>query len=123
MAVFIPILSEKEDYDAKRIDLSGTFCIVFEPCSVKSGKYRAYVDGHLVIRRVGRNKKRVFEFDASAKRFGGGRQHAQVIATGLDPEKVHTLEIEPLFTGSQPQELRFESICVAGGQAKVWLDK
>ena len=45
--------------------------------------------------------------------------HAQVVAVGLDASQEHTLEIRPLFTGEDEQELRLESICVAGGAAEV----
>ena len=61
------------------------------------------------------------EFD-SAKIYGpskGNTHHVQVIAENLDATKDHILEIEPFFTSDQEQELRIESICVAGGDAKV----
>ncbi len=55
----------------------------------------------------------------SGKRFGGGRQHYAMIATGLDAQVDHTLEIHPVFAEDEAQELRLESICLAGGEAKI----
>ena len=55
----------------------------------------------------------------SGKRFGGGRQHYAMIATGLDTQVDHTLEIHPVFAEDEAQELRLESICLAGGEAKI----
>ena len=61
------------------------------------------------------------EFDPGelARRCGGNVHHAQVIATGLDATREHTLEIEPVFEPGTEQELRLESVCVAGGAARV----
>jgi hypothetical protein len=41
------------------------------------------------------------------------------IARGLDPSVPHLVEIEPVFDDTKAQELKLESICVAGGQASV----
>ena len=41
------------------------------------------------------------------------------VARGLDPSVPHLLEIEPVFDDAKPQELKLESICVAGGKATV----
>ena len=62
------------------------------------------------------------EFDASwlAYLLRGNTHLVQVIAEGLDPKTTHTLEIEPVYSNKMvDQELRLESICVAGGEAKV----
>ena len=48
---------------------------------------------------------------------GANGHHAQVIATGLDAPVEHTLQIEPVLDPGQ--ELRLESICVAGREAAV----
>ena len=37
----------------------------------------------------------------------------------LDPATDHTLRLEPVFDPDHEQELRLESICVAGGDARV----
>ncbi|MBM3969074.1 MAG: hypothetical protein FJ302_04325 [Planctomycetes bacterium] len=41
------------------------------------------------------------------------------VAHGLDSSVPHLLEIEPVFDDAKPQELKLESICVAGGTATV----
>jgi hypothetical protein len=42
----------------------------------------------------------------------------QIIAGNCDPSKYHVLEIEPVFA-SADEELRIESLCVAGGEVDV----
>lgn len=92
--------------------------LVFGEETVKSGKYRAFVDGTLVTRPQKRGPA-LEEFDLSSARFGGGRQHYAMVATGLDPRVDHVLEIRPVFAAGEAQELRLESICLAGGEARV----
>ena len=41
------------------------------------------------------------------------------VARGLDPNTPHLLEIEPVFDDTKAQELKIESLCVAGGKATV----
>ena len=69
--------------------------------------------------RPPKSKQTIDLFDAGqfARRLGGNGHHAQVIATGLDPVRTHTLEIEPVLESGE--ELRLESICVAGKKAGV----
>ncbi len=86
--------------------------------TVKSGRYRAVVDGKPVTIPQ-KNGPDLETFDLSGKRFGGGRQHYAMIATGLDAQVDHTLEIQPVFAEDEAQELRLESICLAGGEAKI----
>ena len=61
------------------------------------------------------------EFDAGelARMVGGNAHYNQVLVEGLDPDGEHTLEIQPVFADNSEQELRIESICVAGGRARV----
>jgi hypothetical protein len=40
-------------------------------------------------------------------------------ATGLDPAVPHTVEIVPAFEDGKDQEVRLESVCVAGGAGMV----
>jgi len=49
----------------------------------------------------------------------GNMRLVQIIAEGLDPAAEHTIEILPDLT--EGQELRLESLCVAGGKAAVKL--
>ena len=95
----------------------------FGESTVKSVKYRVLIDGKVVEHKVRKGKETVVltEFDGAelAGRVKGNCHHVQVIADRLDPSRAHTLEIQPLFTGKADEELRIESICVAGGAAKV----
>jgi lysophospholipase L1-like esterase len=100
------------------IKFRATSVLVFGEETIKSGKYRAFIDGELVTRPQ-KNGPALEEFDLSGKRFGGGRQHYAMIAMGLDPAVNHTLEIRPVFVADEVQELRLESICLAGGEATL----
>jgi hypothetical protein len=102
-----------------KLRFTGSVVLLFGEETVNSGRYRAFIDGKAVTYTPGGAKEPTDLYDASAKRFGGNRQHAQAIATGLDPTREHRLEIEPVFEGADEQELRLESVCVAGGKARV----
>jgi len=104
-----------------RVKFNGSMVLLFGEKTLKSSKYRCYIDGELVEHKDWQTKKTLTEFDASAKRFGGNTHLTQVIKEGLDPRVDHVLEIEPVFEGEEEQDLRIESICVAGGKARVWL--
>ncbi len=93
-----------------RLNFHGSTVLLFGESTPRSGKYRVVLDGG-----AGR------EFDAGKMGRGGGNGHLwEVIAEGL-PAGHHTLEIQPIYESSQvPAELRLESICVAGGEARVW---
>jgi len=95
--------------------------LLFGEGTPKSGRYRAFIDGKLVERPVPNNKEPLRAFDAAsiAAPSKGNTHHVAVIATGLDPATDHTLRIEPVFDADKEQELRLESICVAGGDARV----
>ena len=100
----------------------GTTVLVFGEGTPKSGKYRAYIDGTLATYTPFGAKEPMREFDAAniTARANGNTHHYQVLAEGLDPAIDHTLEIEPRLNPEIEQELRLESICVAGGDAKVF---
>lgn len=87
----------------------GQFVGVFGEETIDSGQYRVLIDGRPVKASKGQST-----FDASSERMGGNRQHFNSFAAGLDESVDHTLEIVPVFSGDKPQELRFESICIAG---------
>lgn len=105
-----------------RVKLHGSMVLLFGEKTLKSCKYRCHIDGKVVEHQDWATKKMLAEFDASAKQFGGNTHLSEAIAEGLDPAAEHILEIEPVFAGDEEQELRIESICVAGGKARVWLD-
>lgn len=85
--------------------------------TLQSGRIRAFIDSRQVLREQG--KTTVECFDLSSKRYGGNRHFNAVIATGLDPNKIHELKLVPVFTEGQEQELRLESVCLAGGEARM----
>ncbi len=47
----------------------------------------------------------------------GNMWHTHLVASGLDPEQTHTITITPLI--SPRQQIRLDSLCLAGGPAKV----
>jgi hypothetical protein len=104
-----------------KVKFSGSMVMLFGEGTTKSCKYKVYIDGKLVEHPEGQKKEMVQEFDFGklANICKGNVHSVQVIATGLDPAIEHTLEIEPIMTGDAEQELRIESICVAGGNATV----
>ena len=104
-----------------QVKFSGRLVMLLGEATPASGAYRVYIDGRAVQHTPSGAKDPTDKFDAGAfaRRLGGNAHHAQVIATGLDPETEHTLQIEPLFAADARQELRLESICVAGGRAMV----
>jgi len=103
------------------VTFRGEMVLLFGEGTPKSGRYRAFIDGKLVERPVPNSKEPLCEFDAAsiAAPSRGNTHHVAVIATGLDPATDHTLRIEPVFDADKEQELRLESICVAGGDARV----
>ena len=103
------------------VKFRGEMVLLFGEGTPKSCRYRAFIDGKLVERPVPNAKEPLREFDAAsiAAPSKGNAHHVAVIATGLDPAADHTLRIEPMFDADKEQELRLESICVAGGDARV----
>lgn len=92
-----------------RVGFHGSTVLLFGESTPRSGRYRVRIDGGAGT-----------EFNACKMGSTGNGHLWQVIAEGL-PVQEHTLEITPLFVSSKvPAELRLESICVAGGDAKVW---
>ena len=106
-----------------KVKFRGAVVMLFGESTVKSVKYRVLIDGKVVEHQVRNGKKTLTltQFDGAdlAGRVKGNCHHAQLIATGLDASREHTLEIQPLFTGKADEELRLESICIAGGVAKL----
>ncbi len=103
-----------------RVKFHGTMVMLYGESTPRSCKYRVLIDGVLVTRTVANQKEPLVEFDAGVlgRAANGNAHHVQVLAQGLDPVVEHTLEIVPVFAGAD-QELRLESICVAGGKAAV----
>lgn len=106
------------------VKFNGCMVMLFGESTTTSVKYRALIDGKVVEHKSADGKETLAEFDGGtlANVLKGNCHHAQLIAEGLDPAVEHTLEIQPVFTGTDGEELRLESICVAGGKARVRLD-
>lgn len=101
-----------------RARFRGTVVMLFGETTKSSGKYRVWIDGKAVEHVPGgAHATDIFDAGDFARRIGGNGHHAQVIATGLDGLTEHVLEIEPVLEPGQ--ELRLESLCVAGPGAAV----
>ena len=114
-----PATPEPKAPEPFRAQFRGSMVVFFGETTKTSGKYRVRIDGQVVRYRLPKSTETIDLFDAGefARRIGGNGHHAQVIATGLDPARTHTLEIEPVLASGE--ELRLESICVAGKEAAV----
>jgi lysophospholipase L1-like esterase len=104
-----------------RARFTGRMVMVFGETTKASGKYRVWIDGKPVEHVCAWTKENtdLFDVGAFARRIGGNGHHAQVIATGLYGSVEHLLEIEPVL--ELGEELRLESLCVAGPDAAVTL--
>ena len=91
--------------------------MVFGEETTRSGQFKAFIDGKHVPRPLGEGTTELF--DLSSKHIGGNRQCAVTLATGLDTGTVHELKLVPVFAEGEEQELRLESICLAGGEAAI----
>lgn len=105
-----------------RARFTGRMVMLFGETTKSSGKYRVWIDGKPVEHESPWTKEKTDLFDAGAfaQRIGDNGHHAQVIATGLDGSAEHVLEIEPVLEPGQ--ELRLESLCVAGPGSGVTLE-
>jgi hypothetical protein len=95
------------------------YLMVFGEATTKSGKYRVWVDGQPHTYPVGKDKTPTDLYDMSARRFGANWSYAQRIVGDLDPAVEHRVELEPVLDDAEEQELRLESLCVAGGAAAI----
>jgi len=100
---------------------TGRMVMVLGETTKASGKYRVWIDGAPVehVSPWTQEKSDLFDVGAFAQRIGGNGHHGQVVATGLDGTVEHLLEIEPVLEPGQ--ELRLESLCIAGPGAAVTL--
>ena len=104
-----------------KVRFVGTMVMLFGESTVNSVKYRATIDGKVITHKPHNATEELSEFNAGglANIVKGNTHLVQVIATGLKPGVEHTLELQPIFTGAENEEIRLESICVAGPDAKV----
>ena len=90
--------------------------LIFGESTEKSGSYQVLIDG---AAQVPPGSKTGADIDAGAfaRNAHGNVHHVVVVTTTLDPARSHRLEIVPHLAAGQ--ELRLESVCVAGGAARV----
>ncbi len=91
-----------------RLKIRGGNVLLFGEGTPISGRYEVRIDG---------GEPRTYDPGAPAK--NGNFRHVQMIAQGLSTDREHLIVITPLL--SEKQELRIESICVAGAPATVVL--
>ncbi len=105
------------DLQPLRLRINASHLILFGEASAQSGRFRVKIDGQPLTGRPGQKKD---EDSFEANRWGGGYGFLVYdLAGGLPTDTDHLVEIEPLFLDGKEQELRLESLCVAGGQATV----
>lgn len=102
-----------------RLRVDASAIMLFGEGTLQSGRFRVLIDGVALVGN-GSQIKGTDEFDANRWKTGNGFLWVE-LARGLDTAKPHLVEIVPLFAADQEQELRLESICVAGGKATVEL--
>ena len=83
----------------------GEVLLIYGESTVKSGKCEVWVDG-----------KRAATRDCSdfGTFFAPSAYLLWPIASNLDPDKIHELEIRPILKDGEVQEVNIESVCVAG---------
>lgn len=101
------------------VSFTGRMALLFGETTKASGSFRVWIDGTAVEHMPPGSKESTDLFDAGAfaSRIGGNGHYVQVLATDLDETTDHLLEIEPVLEPGQ--ELRLESLCVAGPGAAV----
>lgn len=102
-----------------RLSVQAASIVVFGEASADSGTFRVRIDGAPVVVKHGQIKDTDL-FDANRWKTGNGHLVFE-LARGLDATRPHLVEIEPVLAADRFQELRLESLCVAGGPATVAL--
>ena len=101
------------------VTVQATNILLFGEATTGSGHFRISVDGKVVTGRSEQEQEKGTDlFIGNRWKTGHGHQWIE-IARGLDPNVAHVVEITPVFISGQAEELRFESVCVAGGMASV----
>ncbi|HZZ71551.1 MAG TPA: SGNH/GDSL hydrolase family protein [Pirellulales bacterium] len=108
-----------------RLVFRGSMALLLGESTTKSGNYAVLLDGKPLEHNGGAGKGEKgaahSQFDAGqfAKRVNGNAYLVNVLAEGLDDSVEHTLEIKPLLQAGE--QLRLESVCVAGAKPEVRL--
>jgi len=110
---------ESQPVKPLRLKVEATAILLFGESTADSCRFRVLVDG-VAVTGKGRQEKGADWFEGNRWKTGNGFLLWEV-ACGLDPSVPHLVEIEPVFDSGKAQELKLESICVAGGKATVVL--
>ena len=102
-----------------RFEVRASFVILFGEATMNSGKYRIRIDGKPHTYMPDGQKEPTDLYDMTSARFNGNWNYHKTIVDNLDASVPHVLEIEPVLDGNAEQELRIESLCVAGGAAEI----
>ncbi len=104
---------------ALRFEVRASYVMVFGEATLTSGKYRVRIDGKPHTYTPVVNKEPTDLYDMTSERFNGNWNYHKCIVDNLDANVPHVIEIEPVLDGNTEQELRIESLCVAGGAAEI----
>jgi lysophospholipase L1-like esterase len=91
------------------LKIRGSMVLLFGESTTASAKLKVTIDGAA---------KGEVDVGDLAKKVGGTCHFNKVLVEGLDASVEHVLELTPVFADDK-QELRIESVCVAGDQAGV----
>lgn len=108
---------EPQSLEPLRLNVEATTILLFGECTAESGKFRVKVDGKPVTGKWGQDKDS--DLYTGNKWKNGNGFLVYEVARGLDPAVPHLVEIEPVFDDAKGEELKLESICVAGGRASI----
>ena len=100
-----------------RLKIQASYILLYGESSKESANFKMKLNGEYIKQQHGRDRGSDI-FVGNRWKDGNGFLIYDV-ATGLDASQEHILEIEPLFTDAEGQNLRIESVCVAGGPATV----
>jgi hypothetical protein len=102
-----------------RFEVRASYVMVFGEATPTSGKYRVFIDGKPHTYTPHGAQEPTDLYDMTSARFNGNWNYHQMIVDNLDPQVAHVLEIEPVLDDAAEQELRIESLCVAGAGAAI----
>ena len=92
-----------------KLAFKGSTVLFFGESTPRSAKCKVTIDG------------KETQFDTCQLGPNNTGRMLQIVAEGLDPSVEHSIQILPVFEAPEkPLEVCIESICVAGGEAKVW---
>lgn len=83
----------------------GQTILLFGESTFFSGTLRYAIDG---------KDRGIADTARMGKLFGSSAYYSIILASGLDPEKEHVLTLTPVLAPGIPQQVKIESVCVAG---------